>query len=550
MMICTLILIVVGFNNLPVSHSSPRDFTSDYLLYPVQMHGSRRLASVDRLKCPKLSDSLSKVKRFDLQLATAEPRTRVGYLCIGVTSDIVCSSAILSYATSSSQKTVHVTKSDCEVRVSKFSHGQNTGFKETTPDCALGYTSDRRDHQIIVKKQIFPFSPLKNGIVSSLFPGSVCADRYCSSSDGTTHWFLESSGDYGCTGLVNGTGELKISTAGKGRSQLLSTSVTGDIPLNEICKTDDYCGFPTYIDYSFNGFSLTSLEGDIGSILAQDVRDCPGGGSIREYHPNDLKTMLSLTETIHQRHYQCQKILNKAKEEGFMSSRYLTLFQPYQEGIAPGYRLENGKLWEYDLYYTIGLFKSQMIDQTTYKTYKWDVIDASGSFTTLPPSLCLFDTTYENSADGPLCHWFNGIQIHGINLLYPDVANFFEYSHDYPTLPYSTETTDEDTDLQHNPTIPKSWTGLLPFWGEVLFLSISGVIFLLIIWLVLWSCCNGSKTKRSGTETLNDGGDVKITELGTIRPSLPQIRQAIPLAWNQHNIVTTRHSPPMLEWFD
>lgn len=549
-MIHTLILIIVGFSNLPNSLSFPRDIVTDYVLYPVQMHGNKRPASVDKLKCPRLSDSLSKVKKFDIKLATAEPRTRVGYLCIGVTSDIICSSAILDYATSSSQKLTSVTKSDCEVMVAKFSHGHVTGFKETTPDCALGGTSNRHDHQLMIKRQILPFSPSRNGVVSPLFPGSICSSQYCPSSDGTTHWFLDPSEDHGCIGLVNGSGELKISAAGKGGSQLLSTSVIGDIPLRDICKTDDYCGLPTYIDYSFNGFSLTSLDGDIGSILTHDVRDCPGGGSMREYNLNDLKIARSLTETIQHRHYQCQKILNQAREDGFMSSRYLTLFQPYQEGIAPGYRLENGGLWEYDLYYTVGLFKSQVIDQSTYRTYKWDVLDANGSPTPLSQSLCLFDTTYENSAEGPLCYWFNGIRIQGMNLLYPDVVNYFEYSHDYPPIPYSTRNTDEDPDYQDNSSDQQSWTGLIPLWVEVLISSLSGIGLLLIIWLVVMSCYNRSRNGLSGTNTSNDGGDIEITEIGTIRPPLPPNRHAIPLAWNQHDPETSGPSPPMLEWFD
>lgn len=547
----SLIILGLGFcTSLLLNSSTARDSNIGYNLYPVLMHGTRRVSSVSKLRCPSLSESLARVKRFNLRLATAEPRTRIGYLCTGVDSNIKCSSSVLEYQTASHKSLVTPSKGSCELMVSKFSHGHIAGFKETTPDCAMGYTSERNDHQLIIKRLILPFSPSKNGVTSKLFRDSVCTERYCPSHDGKSHWFLETSETPGCAGLIDGVGEMKMSTVGRNGSILLSTNVIGDTPLREICQTDDYCGLPTYIDSAFNGFSVQSLEGDVGEILSHHVRVCKTGGSIREYSGNDIKALMPLTDIMRHRHYKCQEVLNKGVKDGFISERFLTLFQPYQEGIAPGYRYENGELWEYDLYYLLGLFRAQSFGGEGHKTYKWDVIDAGGSPVTMHPSLCIYNTTFENSATGPLCSWFNGLQIQGVNIYYPDVSNHFEYSREYPVIPYYGTIANEEN--QHGGEFfgPGIWIKSIPRWAESLIWVLCGVIFLVLIFYIFRCAIYWIKYGRQVDDDSIKGGNVEITELQTIRPIMLGGRQPLAIGWNQEPCPPATNQAAMLEWFE
>lgn len=531
---------------LDTCSSTPNVGQANYVLYPARIYGSKRLSSISRLRCPSLTDSLSRVKRFEVKLATAEPRTRVGYICTGVTSRIQCGSSLFEYHTTSTHDLIDVSKSDCELMVMKFAHGHISGFKETTPDCAMGYSADKTDNQLLIRRQILPFSPVKNGVISPIFSNSVCENRYCLSSDGKHHWFLDEGEEPGCSGLVKGFVEFKISAVGRGGSQLLSTNIIGDTPIRDICKTQDYCGMSTFVDHSFNGFSITSLSGEIGDILNNGVGDCKSIASIREYRASDLKHSESLTDIIQHRHYKCQEVLNKAKKEGFLSSRYLTLFQPYLEGIAPGYRLENGKLWEYDLYYMIGLFTSQQVDRSSYQTYKWDIIDASGSSSPILHSLCLFNISFENSAGGSLCSWFNGIQIQGLNIFYPDIPNHFEYYRDYPLIQYSNIPDNVPADNSSD----TNWIKDNMSWFQYCIgLTIIFIVITLISVAVRKLC---KRTEKQDIKQIDneEAGKVEIVELETLPMRQYQEHSPAPLTWNPPAIASNNSQSRMLEWFN
>lgn len=253
----------------------------------------------------------------------------------------------------------------------------------------------------------------------------MCRHPFCESSEGTIHWFLTPGESVGCTNLKPGFGEILTSSRMTTKGFLVNTNLLPWTPLTNLCLGESYCGRSPVIGPGFSGFVMDSQSIGLQENLIKKLKSCPRSFSLVPVDPLTYISRRNFEDTFSIESSVCEDQLTRSLSDGSLSGRYLNLFGPKLEGISPGYRIESGTLYEYDLVYVSGTFKSLRSNGTGPTEYVWTITDSAGEVHTLSQSLCQFVTEGENSLTGPTCNWFNGIKLRGSDMLVPSVWNQF-----------------------------------------------------------------------------------------------------------------------------
>lgn len=494
--------------NLHVAISTSQKL-KDYQLIPIKEIGSRRTILPADLSCStKSNNDHFGITSFQTQIPLHESPTRVGTFCRVFNTNLTCSFGAFTYTFKTSSSAVSSSRQECQEIVSRFTHGHHSGFLEVTPNCAVFSFATKTTRHYLVTKEILPFSPELSGVKSSLFHQNVCQDKYCLSSDGLTHWFLDSHESPGCTGTVLGFGELRRTISESGVGYTIGSSLIADTPLKELCIGSRYCGKYFVLNSDFQAFLLDDQSLEIQDLLLTKLVKCPANSKVSPIPTRSFRSRQTFSDKIKIHSNLCQDRLNAARRTNILQERHLGLFVLPVEGISAGYRIENGKLWQYSLLYRrvrqVSIPHGNHLESDLQLTFE----DTTGSTLHLSKDLCIFEAATDQSLDQFSCTWFNGIKIGQTSMIYPSYTNSFNYLQPCKEIQFQ-----EEKEEERERTMDKQQSESLSDWffkSWVLLLSLF-IAFLLILSIILIICC--CKCRKHGDQSDKLYNGVTIREI-------------------------------------
>lgn len=545
-----MIKLLIFLIYLPDISPTPSD------LFPVSTIGTKKLMSPHELSCDVLrTKSMHDIITYKVKLPFQESNTRLGYFCSQTNVTIDCQSGWFSYHFDTKIDKISVSDEACRNAVLKFKGGHIGGSIISTPECAYwSHSAKKGDQFLIVSSAVLPFSPELNGVRSKVFVNSVCQDSHCITLDKKTHWFLGDDEKSGCDQLQDGFLEVSSLIRASGNARLVTTNLFKNILWDSLCVGPMHCGHLSIIGPDHKTILPDPSEIDLYNLISTYLPLCPPDVKVREISRQNFISISDYSSSITLALHVCTIKLTEMKQDSELKENQLAIFEPLEEGIYPGYRIEGNQLYQYDLLYLMGTFSGHPIGSSKNQ-FLWEITDVTGYTHQLSQSLCLFEDDESASITGGTCKWFNGIKMRGSNLYKPTYLNYFGTS-GYITSIYLGPHTGLKNATENSPGIQFNLGN--PIWLITLMCgaTIIAACFLIYLfrkkghkdsetpYMVEWASTDKTSPRRPNRNQRVENRSIPLQE----RPRLMILRTSSQL--QQPRPAIKGLEKPMLQWFE